>query len=73
MSDDAILNALREVIDPARICTEQETVVFLARDAVHPARLPQQSTAVSPMCVIRPQNTQEVSDIMHLANTHRVP
>ncbi|MCZ6874787.1 MAG: FAD-dependent oxidoreductase, partial [bacterium] len=70
---DAILKALCEVIDPSRIDTDQDRIAFLASDALHPERLPRGVTSVIPLCVIQPQEAQEVVAIVGLANSHRIP
>jgi alkyldihydroxyacetonephosphate synthase len=70
---DAILKALYEAIDPSRIDTDQDRIAFLARDALHPERLPRGVTSVVPLCVIRPQEAQEVVAVVGVANNHRIP
>ena len=52
MSENALLKALHETIAPARVYTDQQTLSVLARDALHPGRLPGWSVA-QPLCVFR--------------------
>jgi FAD/FMN-containing dehydrogenase len=70
---NVILNVLREVVDPSRVCTDRDTVDFFARDALHPDRLPQEKVPVRPLCVVRPQSTSEVSAIVRVANVYQTP
>lgn len=70
---DVILNTLRELVDPSRICTDRDTIRFLAHDALHPGRLAQTASPVQPLCIIQPQNTTEVAAVVQLANTYRTP
>jgi FAD/FMN-containing dehydrogenase len=70
---DVILNALREVMDSSRICTDHDVVTFLACDALHAERLRQGAALAQPLCVVRPQSTPEVAAVVRLANTYRIP
>ena len=70
---DAILTALQEAVGAARICTDRETVHFLARDAMPPERHPPGVAAVLPLYVVRPARAQDVTAVVRLANTHRLP
>jgi alkyldihydroxyacetonephosphate synthase len=72
MSDNALLTALYEAIPPARVYTDERTLSVLARDALHPGRLPGWTVA-QPLCVVRPEHTAEVAATVRLANTYRVP
>jgi FAD/FMN-containing dehydrogenase len=70
---NTILQALHSVIDASRVCTDQNTRRFLARDALHPQRLPPAAAAVEPLCVVRPESTAEVAAVVQVANTYRTP
>jgi FAD/FMN-containing dehydrogenase len=70
---DAILPALRDALGASRVYTDPETVNFLARDAMHPHRHPKGTTALSPLCVVCPADTQDVVTVVRLANTFRTP
>lgn len=70
---DAVFKALCEAVDPSRIDRDQKRIAFLARDASHPERWAPGRTPVAPLCVVRPQTTQEVVAIVHMANAHRLP
>jgi len=72
MSENALLKALHETIAPARVYTDQQTLSVLARDALHPGRLPGWSVA-QPLCVVRPEHTAEVAAVLRFATTHRIP
>jgi len=72
MSENALLTALYETIAPARVYTDQPTLDVLARDALHPGRLPGWSVA-QPLCVVRPEHTVEVAAVIRLAMTHGIP
>lgn len=72
MSDNALLTALYETIPPTRVYTDAQTLGVLARDALHPGRLPGWSV-VEPLCVVRPEETAEVAAVMRFASTHRIP
>jgi len=72
MPENALLKALHETIAPARVYTDQQTLSVLARDALHPGRLPGWSVA-QPLCVVRPEHTAEVAAVIRFATTHRLP
>src|SRR5262249_45197184 len=72
MSENALLKALYETIAPARVYTDQQTLSVLARDALHPGRLPGWSVA-QPLCVVRPEHTAEVAAVIRFATLHRLP
>ncbi|MEE8291619.1 MAG: FAD-binding oxidoreductase [Candidatus Tectomicrobia bacterium] len=73
MSADAIVQALREVLHPASICTERDTLTLLARDALHPERFPAGTALAQPLCVVRAQSTQDVSALLRVANASDTP
>jgi FAD/FMN-containing dehydrogenase len=68
-----ILHALHSVIDASRVCTDQDTRRFLARDALNPQRQPHTASAVEPLCVVRPESTAEVAAVVQVANTYGTP
>lgn len=68
-----LLAALSNVLDASRISTDRDTLRFLARDALHPQRLPEGAAHVEPLCVVRPHTTPEVAAVMRLANACQVP
>jgi FAD/FMN-containing dehydrogenase len=70
---DGILTALRDLVGSTRICTDRDTLLFFAHDALHPSRLAQKTPPAHPLCVIQPRNTSEVAAIVRLANTYRTP
>ena len=70
---DAMLKALQDAVGAARVSTDHDSVVFLARDAMPPQRHPQGIAAVSPLCVVRPAHTRHVAAVVRLANTYRIP
>lgn len=73
MSEDMIVQALREAIDPAAIYTDHDTLALLARDALHPERFPAGTKVVRPLCVVRPYTTPEVAAVLRLANAYTRP
>lgn len=72
MSEEAIVQALREAIEPEMICTDGDTRAFMARDALHPSRLPA-GEPVQPVCVVRPQCTEDVAAVLRVANAAKCP
>ena len=72
MLENALLQALQEAITPSRISTDQTTLNVLARDALHPGRMPGW-TVTQPLCVVRPEHTSEVATVIRLANTYGIP
>ena len=72
MSENGLLQALHEAITPSRVYIDDETLSILARDALHPGRMPGWTVA-QPLCVVRPEHTSEVAAVLRLANTHGVP
>ena len=72
MSANALLPALQEAVSPSRIYTDHNTLDILARDALHPGRMPGWTVA-EPLCVVRPEHTTEVAAAVRLAYTHGVP
>ena len=72
MLENALLQALQEAITPSRVYTDHKTLSILARDALHPGRMPGWTVA-EPLCVVRPEHTSEVAAVVRLANTHGVP
>src|SRR5262245_2731994 len=72
MSENVLLTALHAAISPARVYTDAPTLDVLARDALHPGRLPGW-TVVQPLCVVRPEHTAEVAAVIRLATAHRIP
>ncbi|ETW98801.1 MAG: hypothetical protein ETSY1_17390 [Candidatus Entotheonella factor] len=72
MSEDVIVQTLREAIDPAMICTDADTRAFMARDALHPSRLPA-GEPVQPVCVVQPRCTEDVAAVLRIANATKCP
>lgn len=70
---EGILKALTEAIDPDRVHTDRDVVEFLARDALHPARLPPEVGPVPPVCVVSAQTTHEVAVVLRVAQQCRTP
>lgn len=73
MAEQTLWQVFSEVLGPSRVSTDANTLAFLARDAMPPARLPPGTDVVQPLCVIRPQSTADVATVVRLANTHRIP
>ncbi len=72
MSEAAIVQTLREAIEPAMICTDADTRALMARDALHPSRLPA-GEPVQPLCVVQPRCTDDVASVLRIANAARCP
>ncbi len=72
MSEDEIVQTLRAAIEPAMICTDVDTLGFMARDALHPSRLPAGESA-QPLCVVRPRCTEDVAAVLRVANAAKCP
>lgn len=72
MSEE-IVKALGDAIGPDRVLSDRVSVELLARDALHPARLPQAAAAVRPVCVVCPRTTPEVAAAVRVAQRHRTP
>ena len=72
MSEDAVVDLLREAIGASLVCTDVDTRAFMARDALAPARLPSGEVA-QPLCVAQPRNTAEVATVLRLANAAKRP
>jgi FAD/FMN-containing dehydrogenase len=70
---DVMLQALRDAVGTTRVCTDSDTVHFLARDAMPPQRHPTGTTVLPPLCVVCPAHTQDVVAVVRLANRHRTP
>ncbi|GIX48228.1 MAG: oxidoreductase [Candidatus Tectimicrobiota bacterium] len=70
---DEILRALCDALPPARVVVEEGVLARLARDALHPARLPEAARTVRPLCVVCPQSTAEVAAVVRVANATRTP
>jgi FAD/FMN-containing dehydrogenase len=72
MSQNALLQALQEAVTVSKVYTDHNTLNVLARDALHPGRMPGWTVA-EPLCVVRPEHTAEVAAVVRLASTHGVP
>jgi alkyldihydroxyacetonephosphate synthase len=72
MSENALLQALQEAVTPHKVYTDHNTLNVLARDALHPGRMPGWTVA-KPLCVVRPEHTAEVAAVVRLASTYGVP
>jgi len=72
MSEDAVVQRLREAIEPVMICTDVDTCTFMARDALNPSRLPA-GEPVQPVCVVRPRCTEDVASVLRVANAAKCP
>src|SRR5215831_17432348 len=72
MLENALLQALQKAITPSRIYTDHMTLNLLARDALHPGRMPGWAVT-QPLCVVRPEHTSEVAAVVCLANTYGIP
>src|SRR5919109_800465 len=66
MSAHALLQALQEAVTPSKVYTDHHTLDVLARDALHPGRMPGWTVA-EPLCVVRPEHTAEVTAVVRLA------
>ena len=56
MSENALLQALQEAVTASKVYTDHNTLNVLARDALHPGRMPGWTVA-EPLCVVRPEHT----------------
>jgi alkyldihydroxyacetonephosphate synthase len=72
MSENALLQALQEAVTPYKVYTDHHTLNVLARDALHPGRMPGWMVA-EPLCVVRPEHTADVAAVVRLASTYGVP
>ena len=72
MSENALLQALQEAVTASKVYTDHNTLNILARDALHPGRMPGWTVA-EPLCVVRPEHTAEVAAVVRLASTHGIP
>src|SRR6266478_2112383 len=72
MSENALLQALQEAVPPSKVYTDHNTLNILARDALHPGRMPGWTVA-QPLCVVRPEHAAEVAAVVRLANTYGIP
>jgi FAD/FMN-containing dehydrogenase len=72
MLENVLLQALQEAVTPSKVYTDHHTLELLARDALHPGRLPGWKVA-APLCAVRPEHTAEVAAVVRLASTHSVP
>lgn len=72
MADSAVLQALHNLLGSENISRDYHTLEVLARDALHPGRLPGWAVA-EPLCVVRPTHAAEVAAILQLAQQHCVP
>jgi FAD/FMN-containing dehydrogenase len=72
MSENALLQALQEAMPPSKVSIDHNTLNVLARDALHPGRMPGWRVA-EPLCVVRPEHTAEVAVVVRLASMHGVP
>lgn len=73
MSKSEVLNALTASLGPSRIRTDDASLTLQACDAMHSSRLPAGAESARPLCVVSPQSTAEVQEVVRLANAHRVP
>jgi FAD/FMN-containing dehydrogenase len=72
MSENTIVQMLREVMEPSLICTDADTRAFMARDALSPFRLPA-GAPVQPHCVVRPRDVDDVAAVLRIANAANCP
>src|SRR5262245_15532164 len=72
MSENALLQAGQEAVPASQVNTDPITLNVLARDSLHPGRMPGW-TVTEPLCVVRPEHTTEVAAVVRLASTHGVP
>src|SRR5437870_6287912 len=72
MSGNVLLQALQEAVTASKVYTDHNTLNVLARDALHPGRMPGWTVA-EPLCVVRPEHTAEVAAVVRLASAHGVP
>ncbi|MGE3540394.1 MAG: FAD-binding oxidoreductase [Candidatus Tectimicrobiota bacterium] len=72
MAEHVVLQALRTLLDPAKVSIDHVLCEVLARDALHPGRLPGWAVA-EPLGIVRPADTTEVAAVLRLARQYRVP
>jgi FAD/FMN-containing dehydrogenase len=70
---DAILQALREAVGASKVNTDHETSVFLAHDAMPLQRFPVGVAPAQPLCVVYPEDAQEVAAVVRLADAYHTP
>ena len=73
MARETIVQALREAIDPEVVSTDADTLDLLARDALHPERLPPEAKVAEPVCVVQPRTTEQVAAVLHIAHEALCP
>lgn len=73
MPKSDLLNAMMASLGHSRIRTDEASLTLLASDAMHPSRLPAGIKSARPLCVVSPQSTAEVQEVVRLANAHRAP
>ncbi|HWY37706.1 MAG TPA: FAD-binding oxidoreductase, partial [Bacteroidia bacterium] len=62
----AILEQLKKIVDPGFIFTDEEKLQQYGRDET-------EDLVFKPEVVVKPHTPQEISDILKLANTHKIP
>jgi FAD/FMN-containing dehydrogenase len=68
MAKETIVQALCEAIDPGVVCTDPDTLDLLARDALHPERLPPGAEVTQPVCVVQPRTAEQVAAVLRIAS-----
>ena len=68
-----MLEAVTALLGSSRVRTDEASLALLACDALHPSRLPAATRPARPLCIVDPRCTEEVQEVVRLANAHRVP
>jgi glycolate oxidase len=66
--DDNILDALRQISGPGNVIIDESLLEPYSHD-----EYAEKEIRRFPVCVVRPRNTSEVSEILQLANKHKIP
>jgi glycolate oxidase len=66
MISKAVLDELQRIVTPQFVFTDQDTLLAYSHDQTEDLSFP-------PHVVVKPQSAQEISDILKLANEHKIP
>jgi glycolate oxidase len=66
MISEAVLDELQKIVTSPFVFTDQETLLNYSHDQTEDLSFP-------PQVVVKPESAQEISDILKLANHHKIP
>src|SRR5690606_12514991 len=66
MISEAVLDELQKIVTRQFVFTDQDTLLAYSHDQAEDLSFP-------PQVVVKPQSAQEISDILKLANEHKIP